>query len=33
VVAGMDVVDALQPWDAIRRVRVWDGSTMTGGPE
>jgi cyclophilin family peptidyl-prolyl cis-trans isomerase len=30
VVAGMDVVDRLQPWDAIKQVRVWDGQTMTG---
>ncbi len=28
VVAGMDVVDALQQWDVIRRVRVWDGQEM-----
>ena len=27
VVAGMDVVDAIEPWDVIRRVRVWDGSS------
>ena len=27
VVAGMDVVDAIQQWDVIRRVRVWDGSS------
>jgi cyclophilin family peptidyl-prolyl cis-trans isomerase/HEAT repeat protein len=25
VVTGMDVVDRLQQWDVIRRVRVWDG--------
>ena len=25
VVAGMEVVDRLQPWDEILRVRVWDG--------
>jgi cyclophilin family peptidyl-prolyl cis-trans isomerase/HEAT repeat protein len=25
VVAGLDVVDRLQQWDVIRRVRVWDG--------
>jgi HEAT repeat protein/cyclophilin family peptidyl-prolyl cis-trans isomerase len=25
VVAGMDVVDRIQQWDVIRRVRVWDG--------
>jgi cyclophilin family peptidyl-prolyl cis-trans isomerase/HEAT repeat protein len=30
VVAGMEVVDRLQQWDAIRRVRVWDGKTMVG---
>jgi HEAT repeat protein/cyclophilin family peptidyl-prolyl cis-trans isomerase len=28
VVAGMDVVDKLEQWDVIRRVRVWDGETM-----
>lgn len=32
VVAGMEVVDRLQPWDAIERVRVWDGQTMKGAP-
>ena len=26
VVAGMDVVDRLLPWDVIRRVRIRDGS-------
>ena len=26
VVAGMDVVDQIQQWDVIRRVRVWDGA-------
>jgi cyclophilin family peptidyl-prolyl cis-trans isomerase len=26
VLAGMEVVDQIQPWDVIRRVRVWDGS-------
>jgi cyclophilin family peptidyl-prolyl cis-trans isomerase len=25
VVAGMDIVDRLQQWDVIRRVRTWDG--------
>ena len=25
VIAGMDVVDQIQPWDVMRRVRVWDG--------
>lgn len=29
VVAGMDVVDRLQQWDVIRRVRTWDGVVMT----
>jgi HEAT repeat protein/cyclophilin family peptidyl-prolyl cis-trans isomerase len=28
VIAGMDVVDQLQQWDVIRRVRVWDGESM-----
>jgi cyclophilin family peptidyl-prolyl cis-trans isomerase/HEAT repeat protein len=28
VVAGMEVVDRLQPWDTITRVRVWDGKTI-----
>jgi len=27
VVAGMDVLDRLVPWDVIRRVRIWDGVT------
>lgn len=26
VIAGMDVVDRIEQWDVIRRVRVWDGS-------
>ncbi|HMD37611.1 MAG TPA: HEAT repeat domain-containing protein [Vicinamibacterales bacterium] len=29
VVAGMDVVDQIQQWDVVRRVRVWDGENMT----
>jgi cyclophilin family peptidyl-prolyl cis-trans isomerase len=29
VVAGMDVVDQIQQGDVVRRVRVWDGETMT----
>ena len=29
VIAGMDVVDRIQQWDVIRKVRVWDGVTMT----
>ena len=28
--SGMDVVDRIEPWDVIRRVRVWDGSTNGG---
>jgi hypothetical protein len=32
-VAGMDVVDALQQWDLIRSVRVWDGVAWIGGDE
>jgi HEAT repeat protein/cyclophilin family peptidyl-prolyl cis-trans isomerase len=29
VVAGMEVVDAIQQGDVIRRVRIWDGQTMS----
>jgi cyclophilin family peptidyl-prolyl cis-trans isomerase/HEAT repeat protein len=29
VIAGMDVVDQMQQWDVIRRVRIWDGAQMT----
>ncbi len=29
VVSGMDVVDAIQQGDVIRRVRVWDGDAMS----
>ena len=29
VLGGMDVVDRIQQWDVIRKVRVWDGETMT----
>jgi cyclophilin family peptidyl-prolyl cis-trans isomerase/HEAT repeat protein len=29
VVNGMDVVDRAQFWDIIRRVRIWDGVTMS----
>jgi cyclophilin family peptidyl-prolyl cis-trans isomerase len=32
VVAGMDVVDALEPWDVVRQVRVWDGLAWIGTP-
>jgi HEAT repeat protein/cyclophilin family peptidyl-prolyl cis-trans isomerase len=30
VTAGMEVVDAIQQGDVVRRVRIWDGQTMTG---
>jgi cyclophilin family peptidyl-prolyl cis-trans isomerase len=30
VVNGMDVVDKLQQWDVIERVKVWDGVNLTG---
>ena len=33
VISGMDVVDKIQQWDVIRRVRVWDGTTMTDNRE
>jgi cyclophilin family peptidyl-prolyl cis-trans isomerase/HEAT repeat protein len=29
VTAGLDVLDKIQQWDVIRRVRVWDGEQMT----
>ena len=29
VVSGMEVVDKIQQWDVIRRIRVWDGERMT----
>ena len=28
VVSGMEVVDQLEQWDVIRRVRIWDGETF-----
>jgi cyclophilin family peptidyl-prolyl cis-trans isomerase/HEAT repeat protein len=31
VIAGMDVVDKIEQWDVIRRIRVWDGVQMTAG--
>jgi cyclophilin family peptidyl-prolyl cis-trans isomerase/HEAT repeat protein len=27
VVAGMEVVDRIQQWDVVRRIRIWDGIT------
>jgi cyclophilin family peptidyl-prolyl cis-trans isomerase len=29
VIAGMEVVDRIEQGDVIRRVRVWDGQTMS----
>ena len=29
VVSGMEVVDQIQQWDVVRRVRVWDGAQLT----
>jgi HEAT repeat protein/cyclophilin family peptidyl-prolyl cis-trans isomerase len=31
VIKGMEFVDQIQQWDVIRRVYVWDGTTMTNG--
>ena len=28
VVNGIEVVDRIQPWDVIRRVQIWDGTTL-----
>ncbi len=30
VIAGLDVLDALEPWDVIDRVRIWDGVEPPG---
>jgi cyclophilin family peptidyl-prolyl cis-trans isomerase/HEAT repeat protein len=30
VVAGMDVVDAMQQWDNVRSIRIWDGVAWIG---
>jgi hypothetical protein len=32
VIAGMDIVDRIQPGDVIRMVRVWDGQPTTEQP-
>ena len=32
VIDGMDVVDKIQQWDVIRRIRVWDGQTPMQRP-
>jgi cyclophilin family peptidyl-prolyl cis-trans isomerase len=26
VLSGMDVVDRLEQWDVVERVRIWDGT-------
>ena len=28
VVNGIEIVDRIQPWDVIRRVQIWDGTTL-----
>jgi len=28
VVNGIEVVDRIQPWDVIRRIQIWDGTTL-----
>jgi cyclophilin family peptidyl-prolyl cis-trans isomerase len=33
VVTGMDVVDSMQQWDAIRTIRVWDGVNWIGSDQ
>ena len=33
VIAGMDVVDKIEQWDVIRRVRIWDGTQLTQGSQ
>jgi cyclophilin family peptidyl-prolyl cis-trans isomerase len=30
VIGGMDVVDRLEPWDSIQRIRIWDGVRWIG---
>ena len=29
VVNGMEIADRIQPWDLVRTVRIWDGTTMS----
>ena len=31
VIAGMDIVDKIEQWDVIRRVRIWDGAQPAQG--
>ena len=31
VIAGMDVVDKIEQWDVIRRIRIWDGAQLSQG--
>jgi cyclophilin family peptidyl-prolyl cis-trans isomerase/HEAT repeat protein len=28
VVNGIEIVDRIQPWDVVRRVQIWDGTTL-----
>jgi cyclophilin family peptidyl-prolyl cis-trans isomerase/HEAT repeat protein len=28
VVNGMEIVDRIQPWDVVRRIQIWDGTTL-----
>jgi cyclophilin family peptidyl-prolyl cis-trans isomerase len=28
VVNGIEIVDRVQPWDVVRRVQIWDGTTL-----
>lgn len=32
VIAGMEIVDQIEQWDVLRRVRVWDGVTFAQTP-
>jgi HEAT repeat protein len=32
VIAGMEIVDQIQQWDVIRRVRIWDGTEPEPAP-
>jgi cyclophilin family peptidyl-prolyl cis-trans isomerase len=32
VLEGMPAVDALEPWDLVEMVRVWDGTQWIAGP-
>jgi cyclophilin family peptidyl-prolyl cis-trans isomerase len=28
VVNGIEIVDLIQPWDVVRRIQIWDGTTL-----